>query len=318
MTTLMRAVQYDAFGGPDVLHVREVLRPRPGPRDLLVEVAAASVNSIDLRWRRGRMRLLNGRGFPKGTGVDFAGTVREVGEDVREVGVGERVWGFSGLAAPVPTGAAAQLLRVRCDRVSPAPGLIPLVDAAALPVAGLGALKALHEVLRVGQGDRLLVVGGNGGVGTVTIQAATALGASVDAVTGSDPVAALQAGAERTFDYHSVRPERVPGRYDAIVDAVGRESLAYRRLLAPGGRMTLITTAGPAVELASLVRPGPRIRMMAAGPSRESLTRLARAVDDGAVRPIIAERYPLEETARAHRDAEERSAAGKRVIVVQD
>lgn len=237
----MRAAQYRRNGGPEVLEVAEVPRPEPGPKDLLVEVAAASVNAIDLVWRRGGKRILNGRGFPKGTGMDFAGTVRE--------------------------------------------------------------------------GDRLLVVGGNGGVGTTAIQLATALGASVDAVTGSEPAAALQAGAERAFDYHSVAPERIPGRYTAILDAVGADSLAYRSLLAPGGRMTLITTSGPIVAVASAVRPGPRIRMMSAGPSRESLTRLARAVDDGPLRPIIAARYCLDGIAQAHRDAEELPAAGKRIII---
>lgn len=117
----MWAVQFRSYGSPEVLEVGPAAMPSPGPKDVVVKVAAFSINAVDLQTRRGKMRLFDGMGFPKGTGVDFAGLVHEVGDRVRGVRVGARVWGYLGMKPPGRAAAGAQYVRVRADRVTSAP-----------------------------------------------------------------------------------------------------------------------------------------------------------------------------------------------------
>ena len=154
----MRAVQFRSYGAPEVLEVGAVEIPSPGPKEVVVEVAAFSVNAVDLLTRRGKMRLLDGMGFPKGTGVDFAGLVHAVGDQVGKPVLGRRVWGYLGMMPPGRTAAGAQYVRVRSDRLAPAPDGVPLAEAAALPLAGLTAVQALRP-LELRRGNRVLVVG---------------------------------------------------------------------------------------------------------------------------------------------------------------
>ena len=312
----MRAVQFRSYGAPEVLEVGVVEIPSPGPEEVVVEVAAFSVNAVDLLTRRGKMRLLDGVGFPKGTGVDFAGLVHAVGDQVGRPVLGRRVWGYLGMRPPGRTAAGAQYVRVRSDRLAPAPDGVPLAEAAALPLAGLTAVQALRP-LRVRRGNRVLVVGGNGGVGSTVVQVARIMGGEVDAVVGVRSDVAVSAGARRVFDYHDLKPSDVPGSYDVVVDTAGVDALAYRRLLKPGGRMAAIAPGAFWDIVKSMFSPGPMIRMVSGKPSVKDLMWLAAKVNIGELKPILAATYPLDRIAEAHRDAESLSAAGKRVVLVQ-
>lgn len=313
----MWAVQYRRYGGPEVLEVGAARRPRPSHAEALVEVVAFSVNSADLLARQGRLKPLSGIGFPKGTGVDFSGIVTEVGAGVTDVSPGDRVWGYVGMKPPGANAAAAQFLAIRVDRLAAAPTSVSLADAAALPLVGLTALKALRDALRVTRGSRVLVVGGSGGVGATAVQAAVALGATVDAVAGARTDVAERAGAKRVYDYRRSEPGRIEGRYDAILDTAGAGLRAYRRLLRRGGRIAAVSPAAAPAILASLVTRGPVIRMVSAGPNADDLAWLSRAVDSGALTPIVAETYPLRRISDAHRDAEAGPVAGKRVVLAE-
>ncbi|MGO1409901.1 MULTISPECIES: NAD(P)-dependent alcohol dehydrogenase [unclassified Microbacterium] len=310
----MWAVQYAEYGGPDVLRVGTVPRPRPSREQVLVEVAAFSINGADLLARRGRLRVLSGFGFPKGTGVDFAGTIRERGADVTSLRVGDRVWGYLGVKPPGAHAAAAQYVVASTDVLAVAPDSTSLSEAAALPLVGLTALKALRDALRVAAGDRVLVVGGSGGVGSTAIQIAVALGARVDAVAGSRGDVAESAGAEHVYDYRSTAPEQISARYHVILDTSGSRVGAYRGLLTRAGRIASVSPASFYAVMASAVTPGPRIRVVSAGPNGEDLRWLARAVDDGSIRPIVAGSYPRNQVEDAHRDSESGPSAGKRVV----
>ncbi|WP_167146061.1 NADP-dependent oxidoreductase [Actinomyces sp. ZJ308] len=312
----MWAVQFRSYGGPEVLEIGAAAVPEPGPKEVVVEVAAFSVNAVDLQTRRGKMRLFDGMGFPKGSGVDFAGVVRAVGSRVGEVEVGRRVWGYLGMKPPGRAAAGAQYVRVRADRVAPAPDAVPLTEAAALPLAGLTAVQALRP-LKLRRGDRVLVVGGNGGVGSTVIQVARIMGGEVDAVVGVRSDAAIGAGARQVFDYHDLKPSDIPGRYDVVVDTAGTDASAYRRLLKSGGRMTAIAPGAFWDILRSMVSPGSVIRMVSGKPSAKDLTWLAAQVNAGELKPLIAATYPLDRIVEAHRDAESASAAGKRVVLAR-
>ena len=312
----MWAVQFRSYGSPEVLEVGTATMPSPSPKDVVVEVAAFSINAVDLQTRRGKMRLFDGMGFPKGTGVDFAGLVHEVGDRVRGVRIGARVWGYLGMKPPGRAAAGAQYVRVRADRVTPAPSAVTLTEAAALPLAGLTAVQALRP-LKIHRGDRVLVVGGNGGVGSTVVQVARIMGADVDAVVGVRGGVAAGAGAQQVFDYHDLEPSDIPDRYDVVVDTAGTDASAYRGLLRPGGRMAAIAPGAFWDILKSVLSPGPVIRMVSGKPNAKDLAWLAAKVNTGELKPILAATYPLDRIAEAHRDAENLSAAGKRIVLVQ-
>ncbi|PIF03391.1 MAG: Zn-dependent alcohol dehydrogenase, partial [Propionibacterium sp.] len=213
----MWAVQYGSYGGPEVLTIGSTPKPKVGRGEVLVEVSGFSLNNVDVEKRRGKMKGVNGFGFPKGIGVDFAGVVADVGEGANRWRIGDRVWGYLGIKPCGESGAAAQYVAVRPNKIAHAPTNISIQEAAAFPLAGLTALQALRDTLKVEPGQRTLVVGGSGGVGSTAVQVAAALGAEVDAVVGSQASVATKAGANRIFDYHSVTPDDIAERYDAIL-----------------------------------------------------------------------------------------------------
>ena len=163
----------------------------------------------------------------------------------------------------------------------------------------------------------MLVVGGNGGVGSTVVQVARIMGADVDAVVGVRGGVAAGAGAQQVFDYHDLKPSDIPGRYDVVVDTAGTDTSAYRGILRPGGRMAAIAPGAFWDILKSVLSPGPVIRMVSGKPNAKDLAWLAAKVNTGKLKPILAATYPLDRIAEAHRDAENLSAAGKRIVLAQ-
>jgi NADPH:quinone reductase-like Zn-dependent oxidoreductase len=195
----MRAVQLDRAGGPSVLQVRKVAVPVPRRGEVLVRVRAAGVNPTDVMRRRLRVGRL-----PRGTGVDFAGEVAGAGPGAGDLEPGTLVWGYLGGGMPA-TGTMADYVVVRRSRLAPAPTTIDLVTAAAVPVVGLTAVQALRDAVRLRAGERLLVVGASGGVGSLTVQLGRALGARVTAVSSRHNFDfCRELGADRVLDYAAI------------------------------------------------------------------------------------------------------------------
>ncbi|WP_188188260.1 NAD(P)-dependent alcohol dehydrogenase [Nonomuraea sp. SYSU D8015] len=314
----MRAALYDRYGPPEVLYEGTVPKPVPGPGEVLVRVHAVSVNGGELHGRAGKVRLVTDlveRGFPKRTGLDFAGEVVAVGRDVRGPAVGDRVWGLTGYRF----GSAAEYVAVRPRRIALAPAGLDLVEAAALPV-GTTAITALRDKARLQAGERLLVRGGSGGVGHVAVQLGRAFGAHVTALAGAgnqDFVRDL--GADEVFDYRTTAPADL-GRFDVVLDTVGTASGAYRRLLRPGGRMVAIAfdpdraAASLSYIAASAVFGSGRVRFFSGNPTHRLFADLTRYVDSGAIRPVVDTVFPLADIAKAHRALEAGGVRGKYVI----
>jgi NADPH:quinone reductase-like Zn-dependent oxidoreductase len=316
----MRAVLYDRYGGPEVLYLGRVPRPEPKAGEILVRVWAFSVNGGETAARSGRLRVLTGRRFPKRVGMDFSGEVAALGPGVTGFAVGDPVWGVTGRTA---FGSAAEYAAGPADRAGLLPEGVDPVRAAALPAATT-AVTALRDKAGLRPGERLLVRGAAGGIGHAAVQLGRAWGAEV---TGLARAANLdfvrELGAHRAVDHRGVRPQEL-GRFDVVVDTVGTDLGAYRRLLRPGGRMVTIAfdLSRPVTSLGgvvlSAVHGRRRIRFFSGDPHRADFDALAGLVAEGSLRPAVDRVFPLEETAEAHRALEAGGVRGKYVVRVAE
>jgi len=230
------------------------------------------------------------------------------------------VWGVRNGIRQGPTGAAAEYLVAPVDAVALAPRTVDAVGAAALAGAGGSALAVLSDAVGLQSGERVLIRGAGGGVGSAAVQVARAMGAHVCALARAEHHDALRAlGAQDTADYRTVVPAQL-GRFDVVVDTVGTGLSSYRKLLHRGGRYANMALGAPrdvAYLAASAVFGARRVRFVQAPPTGATLADLATFVEDGALRPVIAARYRLEAVAAAHRAMQAGGSLGKHVIEVR-
>ena len=323
----MRAVVYHCYGPADVLRVEELAKPQPHDNELLVKVRAASVNPLDWHFMRGTpyiVRLDAGVGKPKETrlGVDYSGTVEAVGKDVTQFKPGDAVFGGR-------DGAFAEYVAVRADRsVVPKPDNISFEQAAAVPIAGLTALQALRDKGHIHAGEKVLINGASGGVGTFAVQIAKSYGADVTAVCGTKSLAMVRSlGADHVIDYTAEDFTQQPQRYELILDTVGSHPLLqYRRVLTPHGILVIVggPNTGPFIGplitpiKALLLRPfvSQRFEPLLAQFNPQDLRTLADLMQSGKLTPVIDRQYPLAATAEAMRYVEAGHAHGKVVLNV--
>ncbi|MFH0177934.1 NAD(P)-dependent alcohol dehydrogenase [Streptomyces cacaoi] len=314
----MKAAQITSYGAPDVLRINDVDRPAPGVGEVLVSVEASSVNGHDVIVRAGELKMVSGRRFPIGAGLDFAGVVVETGADVESYRAGDRVWGMVHPRQRHTTAGAAEYVVVPAARIAPAPAGLSPVDAASLVVAGATALIALRDSVHLAGGERVLVRGAAGGVGTAAVQLAHAMGGHVTALARDRHARLLtDLGADEVLDYGSTTSDQI-GPFDVIVDTVGSELHCYRSRLAKGGRMVTVGLSAGALAAiaASSVHGSRRIRTFSANPDSAVLRDLADHVTSGALRPVVDSVYPLADVAAAHEAFERGGVVGKHVIAV--
>jgi NADPH:quinone reductase-like Zn-dependent oxidoreductase len=324
----MKAIVQERFGPPDGLQFVDTDLPETGAGDVLVRVHAAAVNPYDWHMLRGDpyvARLMGGVGLtrPKHrvAGADGAGVVEAVGHDVHDVRVGDEVLGWF-------EGSFAEYARAEADRVVPKPAGLTFEQAAAVPMAGETALRAIRDVGQVRAGHRVLINGAAGGVGSFAVQIAAALGAEVTGVCSSrnaDLVRSL--GAAHVIDY--TRNDFTDGstRYDVVLDNVGNRPLRrLRRALTPTG--TLVANAGGSpgrlfgpigailrvVAVNGLVRQ--RLRPLPSAWQRADLLAVTELIEAGKLVPVIDRTVPLADTAAALRHVEAGHARGKVVVTV--
>lgn len=317
----MQAYRYRRYGSPDVLELRAEEMPEVADDAVLVRVHATALNAYDWHMMRGKPYLARlGEGFrrPKGTalGIDVAGIVEAVGARVTHLAPGDRVYGSR-------TGAFAEYVSGRTMERMPAN--LEFEEAAAIPVAGQTALQGLRDVGGLRAGQRVLVNGAGGGVGTFAVQIAKALGAEVTAVTraaGADMVRSL--GADAVIDRDRDDFTRGGRRYDIVLDIGGGHSLsALRRALVPGGVAVLVAPApgqwigpvarvvGAAVSSRFTTR---KVRPFLSSAKRGDLATLRELVESGRVRPVVDRTYPFDALPQAMRHLESGGVRGKIVV----
>lgn len=321
----MRAVVRTEYGDADVMRVAQVARPKIGDQEVLVRVHAAGLDRGVWHVMTGlpyASRLAFGLRRPKRPvlGLDVAGTVAAVGPGVTRFKVGDAVYGTA-------TGTFAEYAVAREDKLAPMPANLTSAQAAAVPVSGCTALHAVHDVGRVAAGQRVLVTGASGGVGSYAVQLAKAAGAEVTGVASAakaDLVRGL--GADHVLDYRT--PDWLAGRYDLIVDIAGNTALKrLRGALTPTGTLVIVGGEGAgnvlgmgralrAMMLSPFVRQ--RLAMMVSSEGAADLARLTTYVEAGDVTPSVGRTYALEEAPQAMRDLVAGQVRGKAVITVRD
>jgi len=320
----MKAFVRERYVSPDALELRDVEKPALADDAVLVRVRATSVNPVDWYSVLGQpfvARVQSGLRRPKQTllGTDFAGTVETVGNNVTHVRAGADVYGLR-------TGAFAEYVCAG-EAVAKKPANLTFEQAAAVPVAGLTALQALRDHGQVQPGQRVLVNGASGGVGTFAVQIANALGARVTAVCSTPNLGTVHSiGAERVIDYTCDDFARSGERYDLILDVSGVRSWSeYRRVLAPEGTFVGIgapkgsSWLGPLkhfakIRLASL-RASQTVVFFISKPNRADLDVLRELIESGQVTPVIDRTYDLDALPEALRYLGEGHARGKIVVL---
>lgn len=327
-TESMKAIVLRCYGSPDVLTFEDVAKPVPGDNDVLVKVHAAAVNPYDWHGMRGSpyfMRLGMGIGKPKDVriGVDFAGTVEAIGKDVTRFEVGDEVFGGA-------AGAFAEYVILGEDRgIAHKPANVSFEQAAAMGVAGITALQAVRDKGQVQPGQKVLINGASGGVGTFAVQIAKGLGAEVHGVCSTRNVEmVLSLGADHVFDYKKENYTESDQLYDVIVDMVGNHPVsANRGVLKPAGALVIVggpkgdwfgPLANPIKAMLTAPFVDQKLGMFIARFNKEDMATLADLMASGAVTPVIEDRrYALSETADAIRYSEEGHARGKIIITME-
>jgi NADPH:quinone reductase-like Zn-dependent oxidoreductase len=321
----MKAVVYREYGTADVLRLEEVAKPTAKDDEVLVKVHAASINAADWRYLTGTpflLRLDAGINKPKRQilGFDIAGRVEAVGKNVTLFKAGDEVYGEIAAVG----GGFAEYVAVPERLLAAKPARLSFEEAAAVPMAAVTALQGLRDYGKVRAGQKVLIYGASGGVGTFAIQLAKAMGAQVTAAVSTGKVEmARELGADHVIDYTREDFSRGGRKYDLILATNGSRSLSdYKRALAPrgvfvnaGGSMRQIFASlllGPLMSLGSDIKMGG----YTAKASAADLAYLAALIDDGKIKPLIDRCYPLAETAEAMRYLGAGHARGKVVVVV--
>jgi len=321
----MKAAVYLRYGPPEGLKIMEVEKPAPKDHEVLIKVRAASVNPLDWKLMRGKpyvARLFLGLRQPKTTqpGVDVAGQVEEAGRDVTRFKAGDAVFGAC-------RGALAEYARTPDSALVVKPDNLSYEQAASAPVAAFTALQGLRDKGRIQPGQRVLVNGAAGGVGTFAVQVARSFGADVTGVCSARNVEMVRSlGADRVIDYTREDFTTDTQRYDLIFDCVGNHPLsACRRALSTEGVCVMVggpDALGPLLARALMARVLSRfVRQTFVGfiarRNQEDLTLMSELMATGKVRPVIDRRYRLSEAPEALRYLAEGHARGKVVIVVE-
>ena len=326
--TPMKAIVHRCYGSPAVIRYEDIPKPAPADDEVLVRVHAASVNPLDWHYLEGTpymVRLDGGFGKPENPrlGVDFSGTVEAVGAKVTRFKPGDEVFGGK-------FGALADYVAVREERaIALKPANISHEQAAAVAIAAITALQGLRDKGHIRAGEKVLINGASGGVGTFAVQIAKSYGANVTGVCSTKNLELVRSiGADQVIDYSREDITHGGERYDLILDNVSTHSLLeYKRILSPNGIYVMIGSTDPGYWFGWLWKPlqawmlspftSQKFGMILAELNKDDLATLAGLMQEGKVTPVIDKTYKLSDAAEALRYLEKGHARGKVVVTVE-
>jgi NADPH:quinone reductase-like Zn-dependent oxidoreductase len=309
---MMKAVVAHEYGAPEVLKFEDVPRPEPKEDEALVRVIASGVNPADPLTLSGKYAKEFGTHLPLTPGYDIAGVVEKTGANVTKLKVGDAVYGY-----PTFGGGWADYVTVKEWEVAAKPKSLNFVKAAAVPMGALTAWQALVEVAKLKPGQTILIHGGSGGVGSFAIQIAKARGARVIATASTANQDLLkQLGADVPLDYTKTKFEDVARDVDAVLEPVGKETLARSYGVVKKGGIVMSLVALP--DRAELMKRGIRGAAISVHPDAEDLTEIAQLIDAGKIKPIVTQVLPLSEAIAAQKKAATHHTRGKVVLRVAD
>jgi len=307
----MKALRFHEYGGPDVLKTEEAPIPEPGEGEILVQVSGAGVNPVDWKLREGYLQAYFPVDLPAIVGWEFSGTVSKLGPGVTSFSVGDEVYGHTHY------GATAEYTLAKANEAALKPVAMDLPDAAAVPLAGTTAWQALFDAGNLQAGQRVLIQGASGGVGTFAIQFAKWKGAYVIGTASAKNHHLLkELGADELIDYRTTPYETAVKDVDVVLEAIGgpENMLKSLSVLKPGGILVSITSGEPAEEAEKQGKRAVHHFMKAID---TDLTKIAALIQDLQVRPVIDAILPFHEAVEAQRLSQEGHVVGKLVVDVR-
>ncbi len=318
----MKAIRINEFGGPDVMKLEDIERPVPAPDEILVKVYASGVNPVDWVIRNGANDNLKPfLTLPMTLGWDAAGVVEETGSDVTEFKKGDAVYGVPNFPG---NGSYAEYCAAKAAQFALKPKSIGFNKAAGVPLAALTAWTGMFAHGKLQSGQRILIQGASGGVGSFAVQFAKAKGAYVIGTASADNLDYLkQLGADEVIDYRNQKFEDLVHDVDVVLEASplrdNTERLKAVTVLKAGGILVSVNVDFPFNDevLAALAKKNAKGELVANQPRQEWLAEIAQLIDEGKVKVIISKIYPLEQVAEAHRESETWHVRGKLILEIR-
>jgi NADPH:quinone reductase-like Zn-dependent oxidoreductase len=312
----MKAAQIKQYGGPEVVEINEAAeKPAVGEGQVLVAVHASSINPIDWKVRRGYLQQMVPLQFPVTLGGDIAGTIAEVGENVIGFTIGDNVYGQASILGG-GSGAYAEYATTKATQIAKMPEGLDFTDAAALPLTGLSALQVIEDHIHIQAGQKILIHGGAGGIGSIAIQIAKHHGAYITTTASKESAEYVkQLGADEVIDYKTQQFEDVVHDYDAVFDTVGGETYQKSFTVLKKGGIIVSMVEQPNEELAKKHEVTALMQMTKT--TTESLTRLVQLVKDGVITVHIDKIFPLDQIQEAFTVQESGGVNGKIVVIIK-
>lgn len=311
----MKAAVIYRYGSAKRFKIAQVEEPHIREDEILVKVKASSVNPVDWKIRQGKLKIITGADFPKILGADFSGKVSCTGSSVKNYKPGDEVYGMVRAAIG---GAYAGFVKVKEKSLAPKPAKLSYEEAAALPLAGLTALQALRDHGKLTPDQKVMINGASGGVGTLAVQIAKAMGAIVTGVCSSKNLQLVSnLGATEVIDYNNEEVLKPGQKYHLIFDTIGNLPFSKaKNCLYDGGILLNATPSAKGIYyfLRSKLSRHKNMKFFMLHPQQEDLLELNRLTEEGSLRVVIDSTYSLEEIADAHERSEGGHARGKIVL----
>lgn len=312
----MKGVIFNRYGSPNVLEYTEVMKPSPTPKQLLIKVFASSVNPVDWKIRRGMLQVITGKKFPLSLGCDFAGEVVEIGEKVSNFQLKDQVYGFLN---PTSSKAYGEYIVTTPENIAFSPTNLTYSQAAAVPLAASTALQGLRNKGKVKKGQKVLINGASGGVGTFAVQIAKVYQAEVTGVcSGKNVPLVKELGADYTIDYTQKDFTHNKETYDIILDVVGNYSFrkCQKSLKSQGIYVTLLPSFAFILDSVVALFSRQQSKLVVVEPQSKDLDELKDLIEHQKVKPIIDSTYQLSDIVAAHTYSETDRVVGKIVLEI--